>query len=162
MIFKKRYSAIFLVAMLASTSSIAEDVTNAFIKCAITKGDKARLACYDKIRDEIVAANSPKPSQVKDPYAAITLADLKTDIKTLKGKKFAVKAAVQTMGEMSMLKSDPMDMSPIFAATESLPREDRKKLLNGCQIVICSGVFYGTVKALPLGIGLALERVVWN
>lgn len=61
-----------------------------------------------------------------------------------------------------MLKSDLMDMSPILAETEKLPREDRKKLVNGCQMMMCSGTFYGSIKNLPLGIGMSVERVVWN
>lgn len=143
---------------LFMTSAAAEDVTSAFTKCATTKDDKARLACYDKIRDDIVRANSRPQGQ----YSSVSLADLKTDIKTLRGEKVAVKAYIQTLGGTFLLKSDPMDMAPVFAETDAMPREDRKKLLNGCQVVMCSGAFYGTVKSLPLGPGLALERVTWD
>lgn len=48
----------FICMAIFMASAAAEDVTNAFSKCAITKDDKTRLACYDKIRDDIVRANS--------------------------------------------------------------------------------------------------------
>lgn len=147
------------VAVFAA-SAVADDITSAFIKCATTKNDKVRLACYDKIRDDVVRANA-KPNG-PGQHQTVALEDLKTDIKSMRGQKVAVRASIQTMGEMFMLKSDPMDMAPIFAETDAMPREDRKKLLNGCQVVMCSGIFYGTVKSLPLGIGLALEKVTWN
>ena len=147
------------IAVFAA-SAAAEDITNAFAKCATTKDDKARLACYDSIRDNVVRANSK--TNETGQHQTIALADLKTDIKTMRGQKVAVKASIQTVGGMSMLKSDPMDMAPVFADTDALPREDRKKLLNGCQVVMCTGVFYGTVKTMPLGIGLALEKASWN
>jgi hypothetical protein len=147
------------VAVFAA-SAVAEDITNAFTKCATTKDDKARLACYDSIRDNVVRANTK--ANEAGQHQTIALADLKTDIKSMRGQKVAVKANIQTVGGMSMLKSDPMDMAPVFADTESLPREDRKKLLNGCQVILCSGVFYGTVKTMPLGIGLVLEKATWN
>jgi hypothetical protein len=152
----------FCIAIIVATPVMAEDVTDVFTKCAITKDDRARLACYDSMRDGIVRANTPSQIHDKEAYISMSLADLKTDIKTLRNKKIAVKALIQTIGEMYMLKSDPMDMSPLFAETEKLPREDRKKLVSGCQVVVCSGVFYGTIKNLPLGVGMSVERVTWN
>jgi hypothetical protein len=152
----------FFAAMCCCTSSHAADVADEFVKCAQTASDKARLACYDKIRDGIIATYKSKQSQGSDAYQGIDLVDLKVDLKSLKGKKVLTKAYVQVMGEMAMLKSDPMDMAPIFADASNLPREDRKKLANGCQVVLCGGSFSGVVKSLPLGVGLVLDKVVWN
>lgn len=150
------------IAIFHSTSVYAEDITESFTKCAITANDKARLACYDKIRDDIVAANKPRQVQGREGYQEIDIADLKVDLKVLKGKKVSTRAYIQVVGEMSMLKSDPMDMAPIFADASNLPREDRKKLANGCQVILCEGVFLGVVKSLPLGVGLTLDKVIWN
>ena len=153
---------LLLVALVTPSLTFAEDVTNAFAKCAVTKEDKTRLTCYDKIRDDIVRVNASNKEPDKSGYLAMSLVDLKTDLKTLRGKKVSVRAQIQSVGDMQMLKGDPFDMNPVSAESEKLPREDRKKLANGCQINMCSGIFYGTIKSLPLGLGLSIEQINWN
>lgn len=155
----KRIAILLMVAGVVSTVR-AEDVTVAFMKCANTKDDRVRLACYDKIKDDIVKANSTAAPTTG--YQPMSLVDLKVDLKKLVGKKVGSLALVQIMGDMAMLKSDEMDMAPIFADTEKLPRDDRKKLANGCQVILCKGQFYGVVKQLPLGLGLSVDRVDWK
>lgn len=152
---------IFAFVSSVAFGACAEDVTAAFSKCATTKDDRARLACYDKIRDDIVKANSAASASANG-YQSMSLVDLKVDLKKLVSKKVSTYALVQIIGEMAMLKSDEMDMAPVFADTEKLPRDDRKKLANGCQMILCKGLFYGTVKQLPLGIGLSVDRVDWK
>jgi|688.fasta_scaffold1528260_1 hypothetical protein len=78
------------------------------------------------------------------------------------GKKVSVSALTQTVGQLFMLKSDLMDMTPIVFDIDTLPREDRKKLVNSCQIVPCRAVFFGTIKNFKMGIGLRVEKVIWN
>lgn len=153
--------ALFLVVCGMTSTAVAEDVTAAFTKCGATKDDRSRLACYDKIRDDIVKAYATS-QQPASGYQSIALVDLKVDLKKLIGKKVSVPALVQIMGEMAMLKSDEMDMAPVFADTEKLPRDDRKKLASGCQMILCKGQFFGTVKQLPLGVGVAVEKVEWR
>jgi hypothetical protein len=144
------------VAITSATAVMAGDAEDAIAKCATLKDAKARVACYDKIGTGVKGASG------KDAYVSMSLSDLKTDIKSLRGKKIAVEASVQTMGEMHMLKDGPMDMAAVFAEMDKLPRQDRKKLVDGCQFILCSGVFYGTVKLLPLGMGLDVERITWD
>jgi len=141
---------------------MAEDVSAAFAKCATTKDDRARLACYDKIRDDLAKANTPSNTGIANGYKQLNLVDLKVDLKELNGKKVAVTSLIQIMGEMAMLKSDELDMAPVFADFTKLPRDDRKKLASGCQVVLCKGLFYGVVRQLPLGTGVALEKVDWK
>lgn len=152
------------VALLAcgfATAAVADDITSAFSKCAVTKDDRLRLACYDKIRDDVVKANSGTQAP-SGGYLDIQLIDLKVDLKKLTGKKVSVSALVQVMGDMAFLKSDDLDMSPVGIDTENLPRDDRKKLASGCQMVLCKGQFFGTVKQLPLGLGVSVDRVAWK
>lgn len=156
----KRIVFLLLAAGTISTA-FAEDVTAAFIKCGTTKDDRSRLACYDKIRDDIVKAYGAS-QQSSNGYQSVGLVDLKVDLKKMVGKKISVPALVQIMGDTAMLKSDEMDMAPIFADTEKLPRDDRKKLASACQMILCKGQFYGTVKQLPLGLGVAVEKVEWK
>ena len=140
----------------------AEDVTTAFAKCAVTKDDRSRLVCYDKIRDDLVKANSPAAQATGNGYKQLNLVDLKVDLKELISKKVAVNSLIQIMGETAMLKSDELDMAPIFADFSKLSRDDRKKLASGCQVVLCKGLFYGVVRQLPLGTGVALDKVEWR
>jgi hypothetical protein len=95
-------------------------------------------------------------------YAPVQLDDLKVDLKQMVGKRVSTRALIQSMGEVQMLKSDPIDMTPIWAVTGDLPREDRKKLVSGCQMIECGGTFYGTVRNTPFGLGLHVERVEWR
>lgn len=90
------------------------------------------------------------------------LTDLKVDAKELIGKQVLVKASIQQMGDMSLLKSDPLDMAPVWADAGKLPRDDRKKLASGCQMVLCSGKFQGTMVKGPMGPTLRLEKVDWR
>jgi hypothetical protein len=151
-----------LVLMLGLTANtIAADISDAFINCAVVKDDRTRLACYDKIRDDAVKAAQAENKQ-NSGYRPLKLVDLKVDVKTLIGKKVAVASQIQVIGEMAMLKSDELDMSPLFADFSKLSRDDRKKLASGCQVVLCQGIFYGVVRQLPLGVGVALEKVDWK
>lgn len=90
------------------------------------------------------------------------MSDLKVDIKDMMGKRVTVRASVQTMGDISMLKSDPVDMTPVWATTDKLPREDRKKLANGCQLLLCNGLFSGVIHKGVFGPALAVEKVEWK
>jgi len=94
-------------------------------------------------------------------YRPVQLDDLKVDIKQMYGQKIAVSASIQTMGEMSMIKSGLMDMAPILANTDGLPRDDRKKLVTDCQ-GMCSGVFYGIIHKSVMGPEIILKKVEWE
>lgn len=159
----KKY-ALFLAAIILSffgTTSRAEDVTAAFTKCALTKIDSARLACYDKIIADIVKSYSSQPAMSSN-YQPINLVDLKVDIRDMDGKRVAVQAAIQRIGEIGMIKSSVMDMSPIMANFSKLPRDDRKKLASGCDVALCAGKFFGLIGSDALGPVLLLDRVEWN
>ena len=150
---------IFIIAIVMSGHAFAEDVTSQFTKCAVTDNDKDRLACYDKIRDDLVKANTQTP-KAKDGYQDLDLSDLKVDIKSLKGKKVSVAAYIQTVGTISMLKENGEDMTPIIASTDSLPREDRKKITSECA-PLCMGHFFGVVKTSVYGDTLSIQKVDW-
>lgn len=151
-----------VAALIFCGSAHALDATEMFSKCAVMKDDKQRLACYDNIRDAAVKEYQTAQQPLKG-YAWMKFSDLKVDIKELNGKKVSIGALAQTMGDQLLIKSDELDMNPVFATYDKLPREDRKKLANGCQVILCKGVFYGTVRQLPLGVpGLVLDQVEWR
>ncbi|RYD94409.1 MAG: hypothetical protein EOP50_09565 [Sphingobacteriales bacterium] len=119
---------------------------------------KTRVVAVAVLATTVLAVQA----QQQGVYAPIDLADLKVDIKQMIGKRVVVSALVQTMGEISMLKSDPLDMAPLWAATDALPRDDRKKLASSCQVVPCRGTFYGVVQRGPLGNTVNLQKADWR
>lgn len=154
-----KYAA--LAFLLITSFANAEDVTDAFGKCAITENDQRRLACYDKIRDEIVKNNTPSKTATSK-YPNIDMADLKVDIEKLNGRRFSVAGYVQSFAGSNFLKSDSMDANPIILDVDGLPRDDRKKLINECQRETCLGVFYGVVKKSDFMTVFKLEKVDWK
>lgn len=158
----KKLCAVAIVLASFCVNVSAEDVTDAFIKCATTKDDRQRLSCYDSIGAKFAKQYQQSQSN-KGSYSPIQLADLKTDLKQLIGKKVSTTGKLQVMGglEMVFLKTDELDMAPVSVTGEALPRDDRKKLLNGCQVVLCKANVSGTVKKGPLGPQLVAEQVTW-
>lgn len=106
------------------------------------------------------------PFCMADPvYKSIGLPDLKVDIGTLVGKKIETTGKLQTAGSLDMvfLKTDDFDMAPVMVDGNRLSREDRKKLLNGCQMILCTATIGGTVKKTPyMGLQLIAETVTWR
>lgn len=153
---------VLVVSFLVSGNVLAEDISDAFIKCATTKDDRQRLACYDRIRDQIV--EQYKSNAQQSQYSRINLADLKTDLRQLLGRKVETSGKIQVMGglEMIMLKTDELDMAPVMMQADGLPRDDRKKLLNSCQVVLCKASVSGTIRKGSMGNQLVAEKVLWQ
>jgi hypothetical protein len=97
------------------------------------------------------------------PPLEIGLTDLKLDIATMKGKAVRVTGLLQTMGDMVALKSEPLDMSPIWINPAHLLRNDRKSLLTTCS-TMCKATVVGRVGDAAFGgeglDALTLENVV--
>ena len=123
----------------AVTRAEPEDFTAAYAKCATTQDDRQRLACFDKMTAGMVKKyQATKVStNANGGYEPMELIDLKTDIKSLSGKRVTVIGSLQMLGEMAMLKSEPFDMTPIMVSVEKLPREDRKQALRACLRSFC-------------------------
>jgi hypothetical protein len=160
MLVKKIAAPFIFVVCLWSIAAKAEDVTNSFTLCATTDDDRKRLACYDKIRDTLVKQSQTDTSKQKaSQYQPMDLVDLKTDIKTLRGKKVDASGMVQIMGEMVFLKSDALDMTPVMVETGNISRDERKALLQKCAS-FCQGQVLGVVRSGALGPELAADHVV--
>lgn len=150
------------VLALATSAAFADEVTDAVIKCATTNDTRARLGCYDNLARGIVQKNKSHPDrEAGTAYKDMDLLDLKADIKSLGGKKVRVAGSLQMMGELAMLRSDPMDMTPVMVNIEKLPREDRKQALKGC-LTYCGVQISGRVANGPLGQEVIAENVVWK
>ena len=94
-------------------------------------------------------------------YKQIELDDLKLDKNELRGKRVAVHAGVQVMGEVAFLKSGPMDMTPIFLDISKLPRDARKKLLSDCSM-LCNATVSGRVGEVMMQVGVVAETAVFD
>ena len=157
----KKISLLVVMALL-SPSIYAEDISQKFADCAIVKLDTTRLKCYDKIRDDAVKSHVAEQNKPKVLYQPIDLLDLKTDIKSLTGKKVSVTGEVQMMGDLAFIKTEAMDMTPITLNINKLPREDRKQLLKSCTALCNNATVNGTVKHGGLGDELVAEQIMWK
>jgi len=155
--------SLFAFAIFTSASANAEpqDFTSAYVKCASTRDDRQRLACFDALTATIVKQNSP-PSTNKNSYLSMSLIDLKTDIKSLTGKKVTVPGYIQMVGEMAFIKGELVDMTPITINIEQLPREDRKRAIQGCISTLCGATISGTVRNDGFTARIDVDRVVWQ
>ncbi|EIC82057.1 hypothetical protein [Serratia sp. M24T3] len=157
----KSYIFAALLILPLTAKAEAEDFTESFSKCVVMDNDQQRLACYDKIRDDIVKSESETKKSTSE-YPAIDINDLKVDFEKLNGHKFSVAAYVQSFAGTYFLKSGTMDMNPISANMDNLPREDRKKLISGCQTTLCLGVFYGVVNKDDYETKFIVKKVQWD
>ncbi|OQB47423.1 MAG: hypothetical protein BWY02_02135 [bacterium ADurb.Bin157] len=93
-------------------------------------------------------------------YQSMDLIDLKIDIASLMGKKVKVKALGQLCGDMFLIKKDMMDVSPIIVETKDLPREQRKYIIQNCNLG-APVIIYGTVGTVMFQNGLIAEKIEW-
>lgn len=148
-------------ALLMSSAAHADEFSDAFSQCAVTKSDQQRLKCYDGLRENPVKSISAEKSNPSE-YPNIDINDLKVDFSNLNGKKFSVAAYVQSFGGVYFMKSESMDTSPISLDINKLPRDDRKKIISDCQTKTCLGVFYGVVDKGAYESKFIVRKVQWD
>jgi hypothetical protein len=70
----------------------------------------------------------------------IAVTDFVLDRKTLRGNSVAVAGTLQVMGDMAILKNGMMDMSGAFIDFQRVSREQRKNMIErcnmGCDVVV--------------------------
>jgi hypothetical protein len=90
-------------------------------------------------------------------YRIISLIDFKLDKAAIEqGTRIELFGQLQQLGAIAMLKSEPMDMQPIFVELKNLPRDQRKALLEKCPM-ICSVLIRGSVGTVFMQTGLVAE-----
>jgi len=105
----------------------------------------------------LLACGLAMPAAAQPAPVEIELTDLKLDITTMKGKVVRVAGLLQSIGQMVVLKSGPMDMTPIWVNAAHLSRDDRKSLLTTCT-VMCKATVIGKVGDAALG-GMGLDAI---
>lgn len=113
--------------------------------------------------ERLSTKTTPAPApQAATQFRSIGITDLKLDIASLAGQAVSVRAKITLMGGMAML-TDPrqsFDTNPVFADTESLPREDRQYILTRCNLG-CEVTVRGVVAEVMMQPGvkmLGLQR----
>ena len=116
----------------------------------------------------VVNAPTPEGQQATAPapaappgYQAMSLVDLQVDMKTINGKKVATKGILQQVGEIVMLKDNPIDTTGVFVDTTKLPREDRKAILTKCTLY-CSVTIAGKVASGDFQDQLVADQVAFR
>lgn len=136
------------------SSAYADNKTDDRIeKCSAISDDATRLACFDKLSDKRPAATASG----KADYREVDLSDLKVDKEHMIGERIRVRAQIQIMGDMGFLKSEMMDMTPLYFTFNRLPREQRKAIIEHCTVP-CDAIVYGRVANAPLGITVVGEN----
>lgn len=120
-----------------------------------TLKDGRKVLLKDNGTWSFVESSTEKP---KASYRNISLIDLKLDITSLTGEKIKVKGVAQLVGEMLMLKSEMMDMNPIFLDFKQLPRDERKFILTSCSIG-CKLTAYGVVGSVMFQHGVIITKI---
>ena len=140
-----KYSLLLAAALLA-TPAAGQDLS----KCSAIERPLERLDCYDTLA---------KPG-ASNPYRSMSIDDFKLDHDTLKDANAKVQlfGLLRQMGELAMLSKGVLDQNPLFVETKSLPREQRKALLDRCAAG-CDVVARGHVDKVFTGNGLVLESV---
>jgi hypothetical protein len=94
-------------------------------------------------------------------YRSLSITDLKLDIASMGGQRVAVRAKLMLMGGMAMLTDprQPFDTNPVFADTESLPRDDRQYILTRCSTG-CEVTVRGVVSEVMLQPGVRMLSLV--
>lgn len=106
-------------------------------------------------------APAPEPAVAPKGYKHMDLLDLKADINSLAGQRVSVDGSLQMMGEVAMLRSDPMDTTPVWVEIGKLPRDDRKQALKGC-LTYCGVQVNGRIGQGTFGLAIIAESVVWK
>lgn len=94
-------------------------------------------------------------------FRNLSITDLKLDIASMGGQRVAVRAKLMLMGGMAMLTDprQPFDTNPVFADTESLPRDDRQYILTRCSTG-CEVTVRGVVSEVMLQPGVRMLSLV--
>lgn len=149
--------AAILAAAVNSHPAVAEELSSGLQHCSAIGDDASRLACFDSL----AGAARPAKAEARSDYHEIDLADLKVDKASMIGQRVKVRGQIQVMGDIALLKSDAMDMTPLFFDYRKLPREQRKALLNNCTMP-CDATVSGTVRSQPLGVTLSGDQADFN
>ena len=88
----------------------------------------------------------------ENTYQRMSLTDLKLDLSDLVGQKIEVEAKVMSVGGMIMISdpAQPFDTNPVTGSADNLSRDDRRFILENCDMG-CTVRIRGAVVKTMLG-----------
>ena len=94
-------------------------------------------------------------------FRNLSITDLKLDIASMGGQRVSVRAKLMLMGGMAMLTDprQPFDTNPVFADSDSLPRDDRQYILTRCSTG-CEVTVRGVVSEVMLQPGVRMLSLI--
>lgn len=153
-------AGLLVVLALVATPLAAQQrgVTAELRSCRSITDSLQRLRCYDGLVPE------EAPTSVAGPggsYARVALVDFKLDRESMRGQLIEVQGRMVIMGEVAMLQTDAMDMSPAFLDITGLPREQRRQVLERCGMGGCEATVLGKVDVTKMmQVGLVGHSVI--
>jgi hypothetical protein len=100
-------------------------------------------------------------TRTNSSYEQIKLIDLKLDIEKMSGRAIETAAQLQIIGEFAMVKGDTFDTTPIFLDFKRIPREQRKQILEECNMG-CSATIRGKVGEIAYQKGIIADDITIN
>lgn len=121
--------------------------------------DGPRINLTIPIRFSLADGPQQPTPEISAAYKTVSLIDFKLDRETLKGAKVRVTGQLHQLGEIVTFGSTLFDMTPIFIDIKGLPREQRKTILERCNLG-CDAVVKGRVDTVFMEeVGLIAEDV---
>lgn len=149
----KLATVIAALATMAIVQPAAAQSSTDLTRCRGIAEPTQRLKCYDDL-----AGPSPAAAAPAGEYQRIDINDLKVDRNQMRGKKIETLGRVSTMGEMVVLSAGQMDTSPIFVDATRVPRDQRRKLVEQCNLG-CRAMIRGTIGTVMMQAGVLAESI---
>jgi len=130
--------------------------TKAIAQCRSIKVEAERLSCYDKVVD---GEERTPPAKGQKSYGIIRLTDLKLNQAEMSGSLVQASGLLRVAGRYGFLGSDDKDPSALVVDMVTVPREQRRKVLercsaNGCIVTVRGMV--GQIQSMP---GIAADTI---
>jgi hypothetical protein len=121
-------------------------------RCRAINDSLRRLGCYDGI-----PLSAPPPSRGR--YEVFTLAELKTDALTLRGRFVEVTGWITPGEDLFRLGSDSADETTIPIDPRTLSRAERRSFLEACGDG-CDATVQGSVRPVGFTTGIVADLLI--
>ena len=157
-----------LLTALIGSAACAEPVDPTGLeRCRGITDRLGRLVCFDALAAGKTlptatasgASTATAPTAPAAPtYRPMTLVDLQVDAAEMRGHRVEVTGVLQQVGEMVMLKDTLFSATGLFVEVTSVPREERRRMLQLCGQG-CTAVVRGIGATVMMNPGVKAERV---
>jgi len=100
-----------------------------------------------------------KPEAAKGEFIQVSVTDFQLDAKELKGKKVEVTGFIQSFAGFVLLSDERFSTNKIYVEPKSLPREQRKYILENCES-ICEMTVRGKAGEVSFSPGIVASEAI--